>query len=186
MRGSIPNSAKCNILVTSDYRLAHAEHPRQDLSTKAIPDTLQEGGAPFRTTHWSVVQLAADGQSPEAAQQALADLCQVYWPPLYAFLRHRGYSSNDAQDLTQAFFVHSCGCWPDGNRYALRHSITQYLPRPALHSCFSRSNHLIQPQNQYEESQFILRLPSSYNDAARHLLPAAISIRQQPGTFPGV
>jgi RNA polymerase sigma-70 factor (ECF subfamily) len=36
----------------------------------------------------------------------LADFCQAYWPPLYAFLRHRGHSSNDAQDLTQAFFVH--------------------------------------------------------------------------------
>jgi RNA polymerase sigma-70 factor (ECF subfamily) len=67
---------------------------------------LQEGGAPFRTTHWSVVQLAAEGDAAESAQRALADFCQVYWPPLYAFLRHRGHSSSDAQDLTQAFFVH--------------------------------------------------------------------------------
>lgn len=74
--------------------------------TKAIPGTLQEGGAPFRTTHWSVVQLAADEQSAEAAQQAMAAFCQAYWAPIYAFLRHRGRSSTDAQDLTQAFFVH--------------------------------------------------------------------------------
>jgi RNA polymerase sigma-70 factor (ECF subfamily) len=73
---------------------------------KAIPGTLQEGGAPFRTTHWSIVQLAADGESPGASQQALADFCQAYWAPIYAFLRHRGRSSSDAQDLTQAFFVH--------------------------------------------------------------------------------
>lgn len=53
-----------------------------------------------------MVQLAADGQSAEAGQQALADFCQAYWPPIYAFLRHRGRSSSDAQDLTQAFFVH--------------------------------------------------------------------------------
>ena len=53
-----------------------------------------------------MVQLAADEESAESAQRALADFCQSYWPPLYAFLRHRGYSSNDAQDLTQAFFVH--------------------------------------------------------------------------------
>jgi DNA-directed RNA polymerase specialized sigma24 family protein len=53
-----------------------------------------------------VVQLAADDQSAESAQHALADFCQAYWPPLYAFLRHRGRSSSDAQDLTQAFFVH--------------------------------------------------------------------------------
>lgn len=66
---------------------------------------MQEGGAPFRTTHWSVVQLAAD-DSAESAERALAEFCQAYWPPLYAFLRHRGHSSADAQDLTQAFFVH--------------------------------------------------------------------------------
>jgi len=53
-----------------------------------------------------VVQLAADGQSAESAQQALAAFCQAYWAPIYAFLRHRGRSSSDAQDLTQQFFVH--------------------------------------------------------------------------------
>ncbi len=36
----------------------------------------------------------------------MADFCQTYWAPIYAFLRHRGRSSGDAQDLTQAFFVH--------------------------------------------------------------------------------
>jgi RNA polymerase sigma-70 factor (ECF subfamily) len=36
----------------------------------------------------------------------MADFCQAYWAPIYAFLRHRGRSSSDAQDLTQAFFVH--------------------------------------------------------------------------------
>ena len=36
----------------------------------------------------------------------MADFCQTYWAPIYAFLRHRGRSSSDAQDLTQAFFVH--------------------------------------------------------------------------------
>ena len=53
-----------------------------------------------------MVQLAAQSASPEAAQQALTDFCQTYWPPLYAFLRRRGNSPNDAQDLTQAFLVH--------------------------------------------------------------------------------
>ena len=73
---------------------------------KNIPGTLQEGGAAFQTTHWSVVLLAAQSQTPEAARQALASFCQAYWPPLYAFLRRRGHPSSDAQDLTQAFFAH--------------------------------------------------------------------------------
>lgn len=58
------------------------------------------------TTHWSLVLQAAQSQSPEAAQQALASFCQVYWPALYTFLRRRGHVTVDAQDLTQAFFVH--------------------------------------------------------------------------------
>ena len=52
-----------------------------------------------------MVLLAAQSQSPEAAQQALTRFCGDYWPPLYAFLRRRGYASADAQDLTQAFFA---------------------------------------------------------------------------------
>ena len=72
---------------------------------KAIPGTLQEGGAPFRSTHWSVVLLAAQSQSPEAAERAMARFCQDYWPPLYAFLRRRGYPPAEAQDLTQGFFA---------------------------------------------------------------------------------
>ena len=73
---------------------------------KAVPGTLQEGGAPFHTTHWSLVLRAVQSQSPETAQRALTDFCQAYWPPLYAFLRRRGHSPSDAQDLTQGFFAH--------------------------------------------------------------------------------
>lgn len=60
--------------------------------------------ARFATTHWSMV-LAAGGATSTQASAALAELCRTYWYPLYAFLRHRGYSVHDAQDLTQEFFV---------------------------------------------------------------------------------
>ena len=79
---------------------------RYPMLVKAIPGTLRAGGAPFQPTHWSVVLLAAQSQSLEAAQAALANFCQAYWPPLYAFVRRRGYPSCEAQDCVQAFFVH--------------------------------------------------------------------------------
>jgi RNA polymerase sigma-70 factor (ECF subfamily) len=58
----------------------------------------------FTTTHWSVVLAAGDGTSPQT-QQALTRLCQAYWFPIYAFIRKRGYSPEQAQDLTQGFFA---------------------------------------------------------------------------------
>jgi DNA-directed RNA polymerase specialized sigma24 family protein len=57
----------------------------------------------FETTHWSVVLRAAQSELP-GSHAALADLYRIYWHPLYAFVRRRGYNSEDAQDLTQGFF----------------------------------------------------------------------------------
>jgi len=60
--------------------------------------------AAFVTTHWSVVLTAARSDTTRA-HDALARLCQTYWHPLYAYVRRRGYSPEDAQDLTQEFFA---------------------------------------------------------------------------------
>jgi RNA polymerase sigma-70 factor (ECF subfamily) len=73
---------------------------------KPIPGTLQEGGAGFQTTHWTLVLRAGETQSDTSAQKALSNFCEAYWPPLYAFLRHRGHASPEAQDLVQGFFAH--------------------------------------------------------------------------------
>jgi len=63
------------------------------------------GSAPeFTTTHWSMV-LAAGNTSAPGARSALERLCGAYWLPLYAFIRRRGHSPHDAQDLTQGFFA---------------------------------------------------------------------------------
>jgi RNA polymerase sigma factor (sigma-70 family) len=59
----------------------------------------------FHTTRWSAVLLSAQSQAP-GSQAALADLCRIYWYPIYAFIRRRGSSPEDAQDLTQGFFLH--------------------------------------------------------------------------------
>jgi RNA polymerase sigma factor (sigma-70 family) len=58
----------------------------------------------FHTTRWSVVLLSAQSRAP-GSQVALAELCRICWYPLYAFIRRRGHSPEDAQDLTQGFFV---------------------------------------------------------------------------------
>jgi DNA-directed RNA polymerase specialized sigma24 family protein len=73
---------------------------------KPIRGTLQEGGAGFQTTHWTLVLRARESDPTETARKALSDFCEAYWPPLYAFLRHRGHASAEAQDLVQGFFVH--------------------------------------------------------------------------------
>lgn len=58
----------------------------------------------FVTTRWSVVLTAGSSDSAHAGA-ALERLCQTYWYPLYAYVRRRGHSPEDAQDLTQEFFA---------------------------------------------------------------------------------
>lgn len=58
----------------------------------------------FVTTRWTVVLQAGHKSSPHS-DRALADLCQSYWYPLYAFVRNRGKSKEDAEDFVQAFFA---------------------------------------------------------------------------------
>jgi len=64
-----------------------------------------EGAASFHTTRWTIVMKAAQSQA-QGGQFALAELCRNYWYPLYIFARRRGHSPDDAQDLTQGFFLH--------------------------------------------------------------------------------
>lgn len=60
--------------------------------------------ARFPTTQWSQVISAGD---PDAslAKESLAELCNAYWYPLYAYIRRRGYDAEHAKDLTQDFFA---------------------------------------------------------------------------------
>jgi RNA polymerase sigma-70 factor (ECF subfamily) len=58
----------------------------------------------FATTHWSLIAAAQDADSSQA-QAALAELCDAYWYPLYAYIRRQGVPAEEAQDLTQEFFA---------------------------------------------------------------------------------
>jgi RNA polymerase sigma-70 factor (ECF subfamily) len=58
----------------------------------------------FATTRWSLVSAAA-GENRDAARAALAELCELYWYPLYAFVRRQRHGADAASDLTQGFFA---------------------------------------------------------------------------------
>ena len=62
------------------------------------------GRSQFPATRWTLVVAAGDPHRKEA-QSALTSLCENYWYPLYAYLRWRGYPADQAQDLTQEFFI---------------------------------------------------------------------------------
>jgi DNA-directed RNA polymerase specialized sigma24 family protein len=72
-------------------------------SEHSNPSTSAPGDI-FATTHWTVV-LAAGRRSTPQSDHALEELCRTYWFPLYAYVRRRGYTKEDAEDLVQGFFA---------------------------------------------------------------------------------
>ena len=76
------------------YTAAMAANPRSDA-----------GRSDFATTHWSLVVAAGD-RDREQARDALSQLCETYWYPLYAYVRRRIGDIHEARDFTQAFFAH--------------------------------------------------------------------------------
>ena len=59
-----------------------------DALTKPIPGTLQQGGAPFQTTHWTVLfQAKADS---DESRKALSEFSEAYWPPILYVYQRRG------------------------------------------------------------------------------------------------
>jgi DNA-directed RNA polymerase specialized sigma24 family protein len=67
--------------------------------------TGNDAGMRFHTTSWDLVLNSGDVDAPQHPQ-ALAELCSLYWYPLYTFARYKGFSDDDAKDLTQSFFLH--------------------------------------------------------------------------------
>jgi|SRR5665213_413385 len=72
--------------------------------TPAAPAREISRQAAFALTHWSVVSAAGNCDTTHS-RAALEQLCQAYWYPLYAYVRRRGHSPEDAEDLTQEFFA---------------------------------------------------------------------------------
>ncbi len=104
------------------------------------------GSSRFHTTHWSLIAALPGGSRDDAAAragEALEHLCNAYWRPLYAFARYRGYTAEDAQDLTQAFLARVIetnglgGASPDRGRFrsyllgAMKHFMANERERAA-------------------------------------------------------
>ena len=64
-----------------------------------------EGAVSLHATHWTIVMRAVQGHAQEG-KSALAELCRLYWYPLYLFARLSGHPPQGAQDLIQGFFLH--------------------------------------------------------------------------------
>ena len=74
-----------------------------DLTSESSNEPSASGDI-FATTHWTVVLAAGQRHTPQS-DGALEELCRTYWFPLYAYVRRRGHTKEDAEDLVQAFFA---------------------------------------------------------------------------------
>ena len=59
----------------------------------------------FATTRWSLIRNRSASGASTIVDEDLAQLCQIYWRPIFTFIYRRGYTAQDAQDLTQDFFL---------------------------------------------------------------------------------
>src|SRR6476659_6865948 len=87
------------------FRLVNFRFPdKSEGMPAALSPTTRDSS--FASTRWTVVRQAADSQTAsQHALSALSELCQIYWRPVYVFLRRQGIAQHDAQDVTQGFFA---------------------------------------------------------------------------------
>ena len=84
---------------------ATALRPQTAFLNSAANEKTSTPGA-FVTTRWSIILSGANSEGEERQTQfALAELCRIYWRPVFFFIIRRGYSREDAEDLTQDFFA---------------------------------------------------------------------------------
>src|SRR5689334_23137519 len=101
---NLPNSYSGGVTSGRAFLTSSNGTPRGNMMTKGNTLHTITGRSAFPTTRWTTVVAAGDPQRKEA-RSALVSLCETYWYPLYAYLRRRGYPPDEAQDLTQEFFI---------------------------------------------------------------------------------
>jgi RNA polymerase sigma factor (sigma-70 family) len=92
---------------TIRLQLCRIDFLPRDPAINIMSDIHPDGHIPgrFPTTQWSRVVTAGRGDAAQA-REALSGLCQAYWYPIYAYIRHRRYTPEKARDLTQDFFAY--------------------------------------------------------------------------------
>ena len=78
---------------------------REKRGPAAAVSSTAEGASGFPRTRWSLVVAAGSGHSEPERRDALESLCRGYWYPVCVFIRRRGHAPEEAQDLTQEFFL---------------------------------------------------------------------------------
>jgi RNA polymerase sigma factor (sigma-70 family) len=76
-----------------------------NMTIPATPTPSSDPSSRFAATRWSMVLAAGNWRAGSAAQRAMGELAQLYWFPLYAYLRRRGSTPSQAEDLVQGFFL---------------------------------------------------------------------------------
>ena len=82
-------------------------YSKHSKGVRAVAETPERGNSltHFATTRWSLIRNGGAAVAQSDGNEGLAQLCQIYWRPIFTFIYRRGYSAQDAQDLTQDFFL---------------------------------------------------------------------------------
>lgn len=118
------------------------------------------GDGSFSTTQWSLV-LAAARDEDSRAREALAELCERYWYPIYAQVRRLRRDPDTAQDLTQGFFAHLL------EKHALRVAAPERgrfraFLKASLHNYIANEHHR---QNARKRGGGTIRVSLDFDDA---------------------
>jgi RNA polymerase sigma factor (sigma-70 family) len=90
-----------HFVLVSQFDFRQADGVSAVVETPGRKDALTH----FATTRWSLIRNGGAAGAGSDANQGLTQLCQIYWRPIFTFIYRRGYSAQDAQDLTQDFFL---------------------------------------------------------------------------------
>jgi RNA polymerase sigma factor (sigma-70 family) len=126
----------------------------------------------FATTRWTLV-VAAGREAAPGSREALSELCELYWPPLYSYARRQGNSVEQAQDLTQAFFA----------RFLEKHDVQAADPRRGKFRSFLLTSFKHFLANEYDRERAKKRGGSQVLIALDVETAEARYAADQPGTL---